>query len=129
MTAGDFIYRDNFPSLTDMQINQAISEVSAMFSGVLELWGVITEPLRSAKRKLCLNLLVGWYLMDTKPSAAIGVMGSGGMAISSKSIGGTSLSITDMEAQEGLKQLNSNVFGQKALMMIQGAPERHGIYA
>jgi hypothetical protein len=34
-----------------------------------------------------------------------------------------------MEAQEGLKQLNSNLFGQKALIMIQSAPERYGIYA
>ena len=51
------------------------------------------------------------------------------MAVSSKSIGGTSLSFEGMDAQEGIKQLNSNVFGQKALIMIQGAPERFGIYA
>jgi hypothetical protein len=56
-------------------------------------------------------------------------MGNGGMAVSSKSIGGTSLSFEGMDAQEGIKQLNSNVFGQKALMLIQSIPERFGIYA
>ena len=51
------------------------------------------------------------------------------MALGSKSIGGTSLSFADVGAQEGLAQLNSNMFGQKALLMIQSVPERFGIYA
>ena len=76
-----------------------------------------------------MNYLIAWYLLDLNPAAAVGVMGNGGMALTSKSIGGTSLSFGDMEAQEGVKQLNSNVFGQKALAMIQGVPERFGIYA
>ncbi len=76
-----------------------------------------------------MNLLTAWYLLDMDPTSATGVIGNGGMALSSKSIGGTSLSFQDMEAQEGLKQLNSNVFGQKALMLLQSAPERIGIYA
>ena len=78
---------------------------------------------------MCLNLLVAWYLLDTNPQSATGVIGNGGMAVSSKSIGGTSLSFEGMEVQEGLKQLNSNMFGQKALLMIQAIPERFGIYA
>lgn len=129
MTRQDFIYASNFPTLTDAQINMAYSEVSVMFSGILTLWGVLAEPTRTNKRNLCMNLLTAWYLADMNPTSVTGVVGNGGMALSSKSIGGTSVSFQDMEAQEGLKQLNSNVFGQKALMMIQSAPERFGIYA
>lgn len=129
MTRQDFKFADNFPNLTDTQIDAAYNIVSVMFSGVLECWAVLSEPLRTQKRTLCMNLILAWYLLDSNPGSAVGVMGNGGMALSSKSIGGTSLSFADMDAQEGIKQLNSNVFGQKALAMIQGAPERFGIYA
>ena len=129
MTRQDFIYAANFPTLTDAQINVAYEEVCVMFSGVKKLWAVLEATIRDAKRNLCLNQLTAWYLADMNPTAVTGVVGNGGMALSSKSIGGTSVSFQDMEAQEGLKQLNSNVFGQKALMMIQSAPERFGIYA
>lgn len=123
------MFAGNFPTLTDDEINSAYEFVSVMFSGVLSLWGVLSAEIREQKRTLCVNLLVAWYLLDTKPQSASGVLGNGGMAVSSKSIGGTSLSFEGMDAQEGIKQLNSNVFGQKALIMIQGAPERLGIYA
>ncbi|WP_288958949.1 DUF4054 domain-containing protein [Treponema sp.] len=129
MTRNTFMFAGNFPTLTDDEINSAYEFVSVMFSGVLSLWGVLSAEIREKKRTLCMNLLVAWYLLDTKPQSASGVLGNGGMAVSSKSIGGTSLSFEGMDAQEGIKQLNSNVFGQKALIMIQGAPERFGIYA
>ncbi len=129
MTRNTFLFAGNFPTLTDDEINSAYEFVSVMFSGVLILWGVLSAEIREKKRTLCMNLLVAWYLLDTKPQSASGVLGNGGMAVSSKSIGGTSLSFEGMDAQEGIKQLNSNVFGQKALIMIQGAPERFGIYA
>lgn len=129
MTRQDFKYADNFPTLTDAQINSAYEDVCVMFSGVLQLWGVLNETTREAKRNLCINLITAWYLADMNPSAVTGVVSNGGMALGSKSIGGTSVSFSDMEAQEGLKQLNSNLFGQKALIMIQSAPERYGIYA
>lgn len=128
MTRNDFKYAGNFPDLTDDEINNAYEEVSVMFAGVFSLWRILPEPLRTQKRELCMNLLTGWYLLDMYPSKAVGVIGNGGMAVSSKSIGGTSLSFQDMNAQDGLKELNSNVFGQKALMMFQSAPERFGIY-
>ena len=129
MTRNTFMFAGNFPTLTDDEINSAYGLVSVMFSGVSSLWGVLSAEIREQKRTLCMNLLVAWYLLDTKPQSATGVLGNGGMAVSSKSIGGTSLSFEGMDAQEGIKQLNSNVFGQKALIMIQGAPERFGIYA
>lgn len=129
MTRQEFKFADNFPNLTDQDINNAYELVSVMFSGVLQCWRALNEPLRTQKRTLCLNYLIAWNLLDTNPQSAVGVMGNGGMALTSKSIGGTSLSFADMDAQEGIKQLNSNVFGQKALMMIQSIPERFGIYA
>ena len=129
MDRTDFKYADNFPTLTDAQIGDAYETVEVMFSGVKQLWGVLAEPIRTQKRTLCLNLLTAWYLLDTNPGSAVGVVGNGGMAVSSKSIGGTSLSFQSMNAQEGMAQLNSNMFGQKALMMIQSAPERFGLYA
>ena len=129
MTRQDFKFAENFPSLTDAQIDAAYEFVSVMFSGVLKCWAVLEEPTRTKKRTLCMNLILAWYLLDANPGSAVGVMGNGGMALTSKSIGGTSLSFADMDAQEGIKQLNSNVFGQKALMMIQSAPERFSIYA
>lgn len=128
MTRNDFYYASNFPTLTDTEINNAYEIVSVMFSGVLECWRVLSEPIRTKKRTLAINLLLAWYLADMNPSKAVGVVSNGGMALSSKSIGGTSVSFSDMESQEGLKQLNSNVFGQKALALIQTAPERFGIY-
>jgi hypothetical protein len=129
MTRQDFTFADNFPTLTDSQIDSAYEVVSVMFSGVLQCWAALAEPIRTKKRSLCLNLLIAWYLLDSNPQSAVGVIGNGGMALTSKAIGGTSLSFADMDAQEGIKQLNSNVFGQKALMLIQSAPERFGIYA
>ena len=129
MTRQDFKFASNFPNLTDAQINAAYDIVSVMFSGVLQCWRALPESIRTQKRTLCMNLILAWYLLDTNPQSAVGVIGNGGMALSSKSIGGTSLSFSDMDAQEGIKQLNSNMFGQKALMMIQSAPERFGIYA
>ena len=128
MTRNDFLYAANFPDLTDAQINAAYTEVATIYSGINSLWGVLPAATAEAKRTLCMNLLTAWYLADMNPSSLSGVIGNGGMAVSSKSIGGTSLSFQDMDAQEGLKQLNSNVFGQKALMLIQSAPERYALY-
>lgn len=128
MTRIDFLYANNFPTLTDDEINTAYTEVTVMFSGVQYLWGVLDKETRDSKRNLLTNLLVAWYLADTNPTALVGVVSNGGMALSSKSIGGTSVSFDGLEAQEGVKQLNSNMFGQKALMMIQSAPERFGVY-
>ena len=129
MRRSDFLYVANFPDMSDDEINAAYETVSAMYSGVNSLWGVLDTETQKAKRTLCLNMLTAWYLLDFYPARASGVIGNGGMAVDSKSIGGTSLSFQSMDAQEGLKQLNSNIFGQKALMLLQSAPERFGIYA
>lgn len=129
MTRYDFKFAHNFPEATDAQVSAAAEYVEIMFSGVLRCWARFPEPIRTEKRTLLENLLVAWYLLDMDPAAAVGVVGNGGMALSSKSIGGTSVSFSSINVQEGLEQLNSNVFGQKALVMIQGIPERYTIYA
>lgn len=129
MTRQEFKFAANFPTLTDAEITEANETVAVMFSGINQLWGVLDLATATAKRKLCMNLLTAWYLLDTRPQSAVGVIGNGGMALNSKLIGGTNLSFQDMNAQDGIKQLNSNMFGQKALTMIQSAPERMGIYA
>ena len=128
MTRTDFLYAGNFPDLTSDEIDAAYETVSTIYSGVFSLWGALPADMASKKRTLCMNLLTAWYLADLNPQSLTGVIGNGGMAVSSKSIGGTSLSFQDMDAQEGLKQLNSNAFGQKALMLIQSAPERFALY-
>jgi len=129
MTRQTFKFAFNFPDMTDDEIDGAYQTVCAMFSGVASLWGVMEPRVQEAKRTLCYNLLTGWYLLDMYPARASGVIGNGGMALTSKSVGGTSLSFQSMDAQEGLHQLNTNVFGQKALALMQSAPERFGIYA
>lgn len=129
MLLNDFLYKSNFPDLTQDGLAAAETITKTMFSGVASLWHNLPPDQAEAKRGLCYSLLIAWYLLDADPAGASGVMGNGGMTLSSKSIGGTSLSFQDVNAQDGLRQLNSNMFGQKALMMIQGAPERFGIYA
>ena len=86
MTRQDFKFASNFPNLTDAQINAAYDIVSVMFSGVLQCWRALPEPIRTQKRTLCMNLILAWYLLDTNPQSAVGVIGNGGMALSSKSI-------------------------------------------
>jgi hypothetical protein len=56
------------------------------------------------------------------------MQGDGGMPLTSKSIGGVSISRKDLEAQPALKQLESNAFGVKALAMLMSAPERMMLY-
>lgn len=128
MTEADFMYSANFPSLGEGVINKAYETVSVMFSGVQQLWACLPDPLRTSKRNLCMQLLTAWYLLDFYPGAAVGVAGNGGIPLTSKSIGGVSVSFAQTEAQEGISQLSSNVFGHKALAMIQSAPERFGLY-
>lgn len=133
MTAADFLFKDNFADMYDtdgdsLQVTEAIAEVQALFSGVSTLWASIDSATRDRKRTLCMNYLVGWYLADRFPLQTTGVTGTGGMPLTAKSIGGVALALKDMMSQEGMKQLESNSFGMKALMMVQGSPERFRLY-
>jgi len=130
MTDSDFLFKDKFPSLYtaghSAKVTEAIAEITVLFAGVATLWATVASRVK--KRTLCYNYLVAWYLADLYPDSSEGVMGSGGMPLTSKSIGGVSITFKDMETQGAMKALESNTFGQKAWMMISAAPERYRIY-
>lgn len=129
MTRSEFMFSGNFPDIPMSQIEEADKYVRSWFYGVRTLWHTLPKEAREEKRELCYQLLTAWYLADMHPGETVGAIANGGMAISSKSIGGTSLSFKDLGDQKDLSFLNSNVFGQKALAMFLGAPERFGAYA
>jgi len=128
MLPSDFNYSTNFSGLTNVQIQGAIDAVETVYYGILQCWEKLPEPVRTNKRVLVENLLVAFWLANFYPSFVRGVVSNGGLPLSSKSIGGTSVSFENITAQEGMEGLKSNVFGLQALQMIQAAPERLSIY-
>lgn len=128
MIASDFAYTTNFPTLTTQQIQNGINAVEAQFAGALLLWATLAEPIRTNKRTLIENLLVAWYLSDIYPQAVSGIVSNGGLPLTSKSIGGTSVSFKDISCPPGLENLVSNTFGMQALQMLKSAPEAFTIY-
>jgi hypothetical protein len=127
MTHANFPFISNFPKLVGTDgsspaIDTACKTVETEWSGIFELYQTIANG--AAKQQLLEGYLVGWWLADMYPSAVTGISGDGGMPLTGKSIGGVSISRKDLEAQPSLKQLESNAFGVKALMMIMSAPER-----
>lgn len=102
-------------------VDAACQTIETEWSGIFQLYQ--SQP---AKQAILEGYLVGWWLADLYPSK--GVSGDRGMPLTSKSIGGVSVSRKDLEAQPGLKQLESNAFGVKALSMIMAAPERYRIF-
>ena len=121
-----FSFSSNFPTLQQTDFDNAYNDVSTSFSGCLSLWKVLSVDIQTAKRTLLMNYLVGWYLADMFPSQVVGIVSDGGKPLTSKSIGGTS--ITFLQIDTKLQGLTSNTFGLKALSMIQTAPEMLGIY-
>jgi hypothetical protein len=128
LTSADFPYRDNFPTLTNAQIDSAIAIVSADWYGYTTLWASLPGAVQLAKRNNLLANLVGWWLCMQYPGYVVGIVSDGGKPLSSKSIGGTSLSYLDLGGQDGLKPLLSNSFGIQALIAITSSPERNTIY-
>lgn len=128
MTDVAFPFKANFPSLygTDGKspiVATAIQTVETEWSGIFTLY-----QRQPSKQAILEGYLVGWWLADLYPDKASGISGDGGMPLTSKSIGGVSVSRKDLEAQPGLRQLESNAFGVKALSMIMAAPERFRIF-
>jgi hypothetical protein len=129
MLASEFVYRHNFSSaVEEADVTAAILSVEAQFAGALTFWASLSAAARDAKRLVLENYLVGWQLAEMFPGAVRGIMANGGMAVSSKSINGTSLSFNLAPVQDALSILQSNTFGAQALQMILSAPERFGIY-
>ena len=125
--ATTFAYRSNFPDITDTQIELAYTIVSTQWSGVATMWS--GENNAEAKRIICYDLLVAWWLANKNPGKVEGAIANGAMPLSSKSINGVSLSYLGFEnVQDALKPLLSNQFGIDALTMILASPERFNIY-
>lgn len=125
----DFRFRHRFlSSLSDDLVAEALQAVNAQFSGVYRLWAFLSPDERRAKRELCINYLLGWWLANSYPDYAVGVQGVGAVPLSSKKIGPIFLKYRDTIRQSGsgtLDMLTTNEFGLNALMMLQTAPEMY----
>ncbi len=128
MNQADFIYANNFPGLSSTQIQLGIDTVETMWYGVLQFWSYLPTDVMNKKRLLVESLLVGWYLANVFPGEVVGIVSNGGMPLSSKTIGGVSVSFADIGMQDALKPLMSNTFGMMAAEMILSANERFSIY-
>jgi len=127
----DFIFKDDFADLTDLQYTRALQIINAEFSGVYTLWSILPPDEARAKRELCINYLVAWKLAQLYPGAALHVSGTGALPIQSKKAGPIFIKYRDMVSQEGsvLSMLTTNNYGVEALTMIQSAPDMYEVYA
>lgn len=124
----DFMFKDRFLDLTDIQLGTALQIVNAQFSGVYTLWAFLPPTERDAKRRLCINYLVAWQLTLLYPDQAVSSSGTGGMPLKSKKIDGITLQYKDVVRASGsgvLDMLTTNEYGMQALMLIQSAPENY----
>lgn len=123
-----FSFASNFPGLVQANFDAAYLAVTTQFAGVSQLWATLEATIRDAKRALCYQYLTAWYLADMFPAEVSGVASDGGKPLTSKSIGGTSVTFKDIQVQPGMEQFTSNAFGVKAIGMLMSAPERYYIY-
>lgn len=124
----DFMFKDRFLDLTDVQLGTALQIVNAQFSGVYTLWALLPPLERDAKRKLCINYLLAWQLATMYPDQANVSGGTGSMPLKGKKIDGITLQYRDVVKASGsgvLDMLTTNEFGMQALMLIQSAPENY----
>jgi hypothetical protein len=125
------MYRNNFPSLDDQSIQNGITYIDAVYPGIFSLFSQLNQSQKVAKQTVLENLLVAWYLADSDPKAVSGVVANG-FPVTSKTIGGTkgvSLTFRQVDVQPGMEFLNTNFFGNQALQMFMGSPDRFGIYS
>lgn len=128
---GDFKFSDRFEDLDDTTLTHAIQVVNAQFSGIYSLWSFLPRTERKAKRELCINYLIAWWIANSYPDKAVGVSSAGAMALKSKRIDTVQLVYRDSVRQAGsgvLDSLTTNEFGLQALAMIQTAPEMYLVY-
>lgn len=127
----DFMFRDDFVDLTDLQFQRALQIINAEFSGVYTLWSFLPPNESRAKRELCINYLVAWKLMQMYPESALSASGTGSMPLSSKKAGPIFIKYKELVRQEEsiLSMLTTNQYGIEALTMIQSAPEQYMVFA
>ena len=131
MSAANFPWRINFPSLYNGLESPAVDAacvfIESNWSGIFELFGNLSAAVAAQRQFNLEGLLVAWFLADLYPSAAENIQSDGGMPLSSKSIGGVSISRLQMEVQPGLRQLLTNTYGMQALNIILGRVERGAV--
>ena len=127
----DFLFKNDFVNLTDLQFAQALQVINAEFSGVYTLWSILPPDEAHAKRELCINYLIAWKLAQMYPENAIRVSGTGALPISSKKAGPIFIKYRDMvrQGESILSMLTTNQYGVEALTMIQSAPENFEVFA
>ena len=127
----DFMFKDDFLALTDLQVQKALQIINAEFSGVYTLWSFLPPDEARAKRELCINYLVAWKLVQLYPDSALNVSSTGGLPLSSKKAGPIFIKYRDTVRQGDsmLSMLTTNQYGVEALTMIQSAPEMFMVFA
>lgn len=127
----DFMFKDDFLALTDLQVQKALQIINAEFSGVYTLWSFLPPDEARAKRELCINYLVAWKLVQLYPDSAMNVSSTGGLPLSSKKAGPIFIKYKDTVRQGDsmLSMLTTNQYGVEALTMIQSAPEMFMVFA
>lgn len=124
-----FKYARYIADLTEEEFEEAKTSVMAMWSGVFELWSVLDSQTRNMKRQEVFSYLIAWYLADMYPTRLVGgMLGAGGMPISSKSIKSVQLQFRKLNLPDSYEVLATNQFGVKAASMIHYAPEMMGVY-
>lgn len=127
----DFMFKDDFLALTDLQVQKALQIINAEFSGVYTLWSFLPPDEARAKRELCINYLVAWKLVQLYPDSVLNVSSTGGLPLSSKKAGPIFIKYKDTVRQGDsmLSMLTTNQYGVEALTMIQSAPEMFMVFA
>lgn len=122
----DFMFRKNFPGLSDETIEGFVPVVEAQWTGALnDFWGGMNAVARDQNRLTFKNLVLAWYLANMFPGEVVDAIANGALPLTGKSSGGLSLQYMGLETvQDGLKPLMSNQWGMSALSMLMSAPER-----
>jgi hypothetical protein len=136
ITAQEFLryHLQQFPKLSRPEnagiIDEAITSVYAMFTGVATIWDLNSRDVWYEKTVLCYRLLVAWYIADTNPKFLSGVPVMGGIPVKRKKIGDVDITYSDsMSSESGnyqdlMSSLKSNPFGHKAYLMIRSSGKR-----
>lgn len=125
----NFKYSRYILNLTEDEFEEAKDAVTSMWYGVFELWEPLPADVRMVKRELILNYLIMWYLADMFPlRLTMGVMGTGGMPLNSKTIKSINIQFRKLQLPPSYEALGTNQFGVKAAEMIRYAPEMMGVY-
>lgn len=125
----NFKYSRYILDLTETEFEEAKDAVVAMWYGVFELWEPLPNDIRMLKRVTVLEYLIMWYLADMYPTRLTGgIMGSGGMPLSGKTIKSIQLHFKKLNLPDSYESLGTNQFGVKAAEMIHYAPEMMGVY-